>query len=383
MSHRIERPWQRRLARAIPFGLGRVKPHHFRDMARVAWENRDNPGYAWKVLSQGVCDGCALGAAGLHDWTIDGIHLCMTRLNLLRLNTMPALDVRRLADVAGAARAAQRRAARARAPALPAAARSRRPRLSAHQLGRGIRAHRRAHPLQRAAPHRVLFHLPRHHQRDLLRRAEGGALPRHQQHRQRRAPLPLAVDRRDEARARRRRHHVQLSRLVGHATWSSSSARIPANDQPVTMKYLHEAKRLGTKVVLVNPYASRAWSATGCRRRRPARSSAPTSPTTGSASRIGGDIAFLYGVLKILIEQGWVDQAFIDAHTDGIAELAPPRRARTGRSSSARRPAARQHGGVRRARPRRGHRRAGVEHGHHAARLRRPDGADDRQPRRC
>ena len=28
----------------------------------------------------------------LHDWTIEGVHLCMTRLNLLRLNTMPALD---------------------------------------------------------------------------------------------------------------------------------------------------------------------------------------------------------------------------------------------------------------------------------------------------
>ena len=29
----------------------------------------------------------------------------------------------------------------------------------------------------------------------------------------------------------------------------------PANDQPVTTKYLHEAKKLGTKVVLVNPCA--------------------------------------------------------------------------------------------------------------------------------
>src|SRR5207245_11671801 len=28
----------------------------------------------------------------------------------------------------------------------------------------------------------------------------------------------------------------------------------PANDQPVATKYLHEAKKLGTKVVLVNPY---------------------------------------------------------------------------------------------------------------------------------
>src|SRR5690349_20859671 len=68
-------------------------------MARVVWKNRDNLPYAWKVLSRGVCDGCALGVAGFHDWTVSGVHLCMTRLNLLRLNTMPALDVRLLEDV--------------------------------------------------------------------------------------------------------------------------------------------------------------------------------------------------------------------------------------------------------------------------------------------
>src|SRR5436305_10988799 len=68
-------------------------------MAKVVWNNRDNLPYAWKVISRGVCDGCALGVAGLHDWTIDGVHLCMTRLNLLRLNTMPEMDPARLADV--------------------------------------------------------------------------------------------------------------------------------------------------------------------------------------------------------------------------------------------------------------------------------------------
>src|SRR5690606_641277 len=56
----------------IPFGLGETKPHHFRDMARIVWTNRDNLGYAWRVLTQGVCDGCALGTTGLHDWTIEG-----------------------------------------------------------------------------------------------------------------------------------------------------------------------------------------------------------------------------------------------------------------------------------------------------------------------
>src|SRR4051812_8834389 len=87
------------LKRAVPFGVTSRKPHHFRDMLKIVWENRDNLGYAYKVLSKGVCDGCALGVAGFHDWTIEGVHLCMTRLNLLRLNTMPALDVGLLEDV--------------------------------------------------------------------------------------------------------------------------------------------------------------------------------------------------------------------------------------------------------------------------------------------
>ncbi|MEO0650819.1 MAG: molybdopterin-dependent oxidoreductase, partial [Planctomycetota bacterium] len=86
-------PRQRRSLRqlvhsAVPFGLGETKPHHFREMLRIAWENRDNLPYAWKVLSKGVCDGCALGTSGLKDWTIQGTHLCLVRLNLLRLNTM-------------------------------------------------------------------------------------------------------------------------------------------------------------------------------------------------------------------------------------------------------------------------------------------------------
>lgn len=54
---------------------------------------------AWRILRDGVCDGCALGTTGLRDFTMSGVHLCMVRLNLLRLNTMPALDVSVLQDV--------------------------------------------------------------------------------------------------------------------------------------------------------------------------------------------------------------------------------------------------------------------------------------------
>ena len=67
-------------------------------MARAAWANRDNLGYAWRILNHGVCDGCSLGPYGLKDNVISGTHLCMTRLNLLRLNTMPPAAVRRNLD---------------------------------------------------------------------------------------------------------------------------------------------------------------------------------------------------------------------------------------------------------------------------------------------
>src|SRR5437763_566258 len=95
----------------------------------------------------------------------------------------------------------------------------------------------------------------------------------------------------------------------------------PANDQPVNTKYLHEAKKLGTKVVLVNPY------------REPGMERYWVPSTAGSAIfgtdiadywfpvSTGGDIAFLYGVLKILIEKNQVDHNFIQNHAVGFDEL--------------------------------------------------------------
>src|ERR1700716_3306312 len=81
------------------FGLGRQKPHHYREMLKIVWENRDELPFAWRILKDGVCDGCALGTSGLSDWTIPGIHLCMVRLELMRLNTAPALDPSILTNV--------------------------------------------------------------------------------------------------------------------------------------------------------------------------------------------------------------------------------------------------------------------------------------------
>src|SRR3954454_16285540 len=60
-------------------------------MLSVLWENRRQLPYAWRILRHGVCDGCSLGPRGLKDDVIPGTHLCLTRLKLLRLNTMEAL----------------------------------------------------------------------------------------------------------------------------------------------------------------------------------------------------------------------------------------------------------------------------------------------------
>ncbi len=72
-------------------------------MVRVAWDNRAHPKYALDVLTKGVCDGCALGVAGLHDWTIDGVHLCTTRLRMLEVNTADPIDPIVLSDAAALA----------------------------------------------------------------------------------------------------------------------------------------------------------------------------------------------------------------------------------------------------------------------------------------
>jgi hypothetical protein len=84
----------------VPFGVHQQHPNNYQDILNAVWENRDNLGYAYRILRDGCCDGCSLGTSGLHDWTMKDVHLCWVRLQLLRLNTMPAMDWHRLEDVA-------------------------------------------------------------------------------------------------------------------------------------------------------------------------------------------------------------------------------------------------------------------------------------------
>jgi molybdopterin-dependent oxidoreductase alpha subunit len=319
-THRLQKSWQAKLKSAVPFGLGQIKPKHFRDMANIVWKNRDNLPYAWKVLSRGVCDGCALGVAGFHDWTVSGVHLCMTRLNLLRLNTMPALDARHLEDVSKLERldnAQLRELGRLPYPMLR------------EKDARGFRriswdeAYRRlGEKIRSISPDRLAFFLTsRGVTNEIYYMAQKVA----------RFLGTNNVD--NAARLCHSPSTAAMRYAIGEAAttcsykdWYGTDLVLffganPANDQPVATKYLHEAKKLGTKVVLINPY------------REPGMERFWVPSSLGSAVfgtdisdywfpvSTGGDIAFLYGVLKILIEQGWIDQEFISKNTFGFEEL--------------------------------------------------------------
>jgi molybdopterin-dependent oxidoreductase alpha subunit len=318
---RIQKDWKSRLRSVVPFGLGQVKPKHFRYMLGAAWQNRDNLGYAWKVLSRGVCDGCALGVAGFHDWTVPGIHLCMTRLNLLRLNTMPELDVRLLEDVSRLGRLDDvelRELGRLAYPMVRERGRAGFHRLSWEEAYRRI-----AERIRRVQPERLAFYLT----------ARG--LTNEVYYVAQKLARFLGTNNVDNAA---RLCHAPSTAAMKHALgvaastcsykdWYGADVVIffgsnPANAQPVSMKYLHEAKRLGTKVVLVNPYREpgmeRYWVPSTFR-----------SAVFGTdiadywfPVATGGDLAFLSGVLKILVENGWVDRGFIAAHTSGFEQLA-------------------------------------------------------------
>jgi molybdopterin-dependent oxidoreductase alpha subunit len=289
-------------------------------MLRVAWQNRDNLSYAWKVLGQGVCDGCALGVAGFHDWTIDGVHLCMTRLNLLRLNTMPALDVSCLAGVSklrSLSNAELRELGRLPFPML---------------RERGAKGFRRvtwdeaysriAQRIRASDPKRIAFFLT------------SRAITNEVYYVAQKVARFLGTNNVDNAA--RLCHSPSTGAMkyalgiaastCSYTDWLGADLIVffganPANDQPVTTKYLHLAKRLGTKVALVNPYLEpgmkKYWVPSNI------DSALFGTDITDYWFPVGqgGDIAFLSGVLKILIERDWLNQEFIQQHTTDFAAL--------------------------------------------------------------
>ncbi len=302
------------------FGLGQQKPHHYREMVRIAWENRDQLPFAWRILTRGVCDGCALGTSGVRDWTLPGTHLCMVRLELLRLNTGPALDPGVLGDVsalAGRSSADLRALGRLPEPML-----RRRGERGFRAIGWDAALTLAADGLRATDPGRLAFYLTsRGITNEVYYAAQKAARFFGTNH----------VD--NAARLCHAASTVAMKATLGHgastcsyADWLDADLIVlfgsnVANNQPVTTKYLHEAKARGAQVAVVNPYRepglARYWIP-----------SIAASALAGTAIadhwldvHTGGDLAFLVGALKAIDALGGVDRAFVDAHTSGAAEV--------------------------------------------------------------
>ncbi|MBI4481379.1 MAG: molybdopterin-dependent oxidoreductase, partial [Acidobacteria bacterium] len=304
----------------VPFGIGHTKPNHYWEIAKVLWENRDNLPYAWRILRHGVCDGCSLGPAGLHDSAMKGIHLCMTRLKLLRLNTMPALDPERMGDI--------ERLRRMSGEQLRVLGRLPYPFLRK----RGEPGFRRisweealelaAAPLRRTDPHRIAFYTT---SRGLTNEVYYVA--------QKLARLLGSNNVDNAARLCHAASTVALKQTIGagaatcsYPDWIGTDLLVLfgtdiANNQPVALKYFYYARQRGARIVVVNPYREPGlehyWVP-----------SVVKSALFGTRMmddyfpvHIGGDIAFINGVLKHLIARGAIDGRFIEEHTTGFEEL--------------------------------------------------------------
>jgi len=294
--------------------LGPARPRLYRDLLRVVWDNRADLPRAWNILNHGVCDGCSLGPHGLRDQVLDGVHLCMTRLKSLRVNTMPALDVATLSDLS-----------RLRALA-PEELRSL-GRLSHPMLRRkGERGFLRVSWQEALDAVGRAVHQPAPHELAFL--AGARSLTNEAYYIFQKLARVLGTNNVDVCSRSRRDGLAALKSTLGHgAPTCSLSDLIGAdllmifgadltNRQPVMAKYLRHAANGGTRILVVDPRqdcgASSEWAA-----------------SAGSAGfvrdfypvRPGGDIAFINGVLKTLIANDQLDRAFIDRHTAAFGAL--------------------------------------------------------------
>jgi molybdopterin-dependent oxidoreductase alpha subunit len=319
---RVKRGWNpRHWASLKPFGVGEQHPNNYLELVRALQENRDQLPYAWRILNQGVCDGCALGTTGMHDWTLDGIHLCNIRLRLLRLNTMPALDPAILGDVAPLR---QRKPNTLRELGrLPFPMLRRVGEAGFQRISWDAALDLAAEQIRATSPDRLGFYLT------------SRGIPNETYYVAQKAARALGTNNIDNAaRLCHAPSTVALKGSLGvgattcsYIDWLETDLIVfigsnIANNQPVATKYLHYAKKSGAQVAVVNSYREpgmdRYW--------------VPSIIESGLFGTkltdrffmvdVGGDVAFLNGVLKHMIAEGWLDRQFIQQHTDGFAELA-------------------------------------------------------------
>lgn len=322
-----KRPAPKHWVSPIPFGLGKIKPKHIRDTVKVAWDNKDNLSYATKIITDGVCDGCALGVSGLYDQTLTGPHICTTRLNVLRLNTMPAIKEDILhADIEELKKydsTELRKLGRIPYPLIRRQGERKFSRISWDEAMDMIAA-----KMKDLDPKQYAFYLT---SRGITNENYyvAGKVSRF-----------LGANNIDNAsRICHSPSKTALKRSIGvgastcnYLDWIGTDVllfwgSVASNSSPVSTKYMLEAKKKGTKIIVVNPY------------REPTMDeywipSSPESALFGTKVtddfyqvNIGGDIAFMHGIMKHWFEmeqneQGSaINHAFVNEHVNGYEEL--------------------------------------------------------------
>ncbi|HVE83943.1 MAG TPA: molybdopterin-dependent oxidoreductase, partial [Myxococcales bacterium] len=305
----------------FPFGLlVRAKPRHFREMLRVAWDNRGQLGYAWRILRHGVCDGCSLGPYGLRDNVIPGTHLCLTRLKLLKLNTMDAMPAGTWADI-GALRGKTNEQLHTQGR-VPYPLLFKKGDAGFRRISWDEALQKVAGALAAAEPDRTGFF------------ASSRGITNETYYTFQKLARIAGTPHVDSCA--RLCHAASSSGLKETIGWGAGTCSLKdwigsdlivlfgtdlANNQPMTMKYLHYAKKAGTKVVLINPFKEPALE-------RYWVPSVPVSAVFGThitdhffPVAPGGDIAFISGTLKAMDQKNLFDRAFIDEHTTGWKDL--------------------------------------------------------------
>ena len=311
----------------IPFGLTKVKPHHMRDTAKIVWKNRDNLNYAKNIILKGVCDGCALGVSGLQDQTLNGPHMCTTRFNVLRLNTAPPIDPEFLHQDIDELRKYSSRELREKGripyPMIRRKGERRFTRISWDEAMDQI-----AGKMRELDPTQYAFYPT---SRGITNESYYVAA---------KTARYLGTNHIDNAS--RICHSPSKSALmrsigVGASTcnyqdWLGTDVlvfwgSVASNASPVSTKYMMEAKKRGTKIIVINPY------------REPALEDYWIPSVTESALfgtkiaddfyevNIGGDIALMHGIMKHwfemeeLQEGSAINHDFIKEHVNNYDEL--------------------------------------------------------------
>ncbi len=311
----------------IPFGLGKVKPKHIRDAVKVVWENKDNLHYASNILTKGVCDGCALGVSGLQDQTLKGPHMCTTRLNVLRLNTMPAMkkeivhaDIDELKKYSSAE---LRQLGRIPYPLIRRKGERKFSRISWDDAMNMI-----AKKMKALDPKQYAFYLT---SRGITNESYyvAGKVARF-----------LGTNNIDNAS--RICHSPSKTGLVRSIGVGASTANyqdwigtdvllfwgsVASNSSPVSTKYMLAAKKKGTKIIVVNPYKEPAMEKYWVPSNLESALFGTKIADDFYQVNIGGDIAFMHGIMKHWFEMeekahgSAINHSFVQNHVNDYDQL--------------------------------------------------------------